>query len=175
MAGVSRAAWAHNHVLAGKIAAGASFGDTQAYGSYRLGGDFGETPYYTLPDEWRALRGFAPASVYGDWFYLGTLEYRLPLLWIDRGFGILPVYLRNISAAVFTDAGYAFESATDLGSTNLGAATLVGTGAELRGEAILGWGLGLTGRLGYAFAVHGQGGYAPGSLEGLYAWLGTSF
>lgn len=167
--------WLYNHVLAAKLAVGASFGDTQAYGSYRLGGDFGETPYYTLPDEWRALRGFPSATVYGDWFYLGSAEYRLPLVWIDRGLGMIPAYARNISAAAFVDAGYAFESAESLADPALLANTRVGAGAELRGEALLGWGLYVTGRVGYAFAVVGQDGYPIGDLGGLYAWLGTSF
>jgi len=161
-----------NHVLAFKLAAGASAGDEQRYGSYRLGGDYGESAYYTLPDEWRALRGFAPATVYGDWYYLTSIEYRLPLWLIDRGVGTIPFFARHLSAAVFVDAGNAFDG---IDNTPPIAETLVGTGAELRGSAIIGWGMPLTGRVGYAFALNGSGGYALGSADGLYAWLGTSF
>ena len=59
---------------------GLSAGDTQRYGSFRLVGSFGESGYYTLPDEWRALK-YDPASVSGDGYYLGAVEYR-PLWWM---------------------------------------------------------------------------------------------
>lgn len=164
-----------NHVIAGKVAAGASFGDSQRYGSYRLGGSFGESGYYTLPDEWRQLRGFPPAAVYGDWYYLGSLEYRMPLLRIDRGFGTLPFFARNLSGAAFVDAGNAFFSIPSDGIGDLLSGTLVGTGAELRASAVIGWGLPIRVRVGYGFAVRGSGGYALGDPAGAYAWLGTSF
>lgn len=167
--------WAHNHVLAARLALGGTLGDSQAYGSFRLGGDFGESAYYTLPDEWKPLRGFPTATVYGDWYYLGTLEYRAPLWWIDRGIGIIPAYGRLISAAAFMDAGNAVEDTAALSSANLLGTSRVGAGAELRAQAILGWGWGVSGRLGYAFSVYGDGGYPLGSLEGLYAWFGTTF
>ncbi len=165
--------WGANHVIAWKLAGGASGGDSQRYGSYRLGGSFGEAAYYTLPDEWRALRGFAPATVYGDWFYLGSVEYRLPLAVIDRGLGALPLFVRSLSASPFVDFGHAFAGPDEL-STAL-PATRVGAGAELRLTMVVGWGIGLSVRSGYAFAVRGSGGYAPGSTDGFYTWLGTSF
>lgn len=167
--------WAPNHVLAGRLSLGATFGDSERYGSFRLGGDFGDSAYYTLPEEWKPLRGFPTATVYGDWYYLGTLEYRLPLWWIDRGFGMVPFYARYISAAAFVDAGNAFEDVDALLSSDALGTTRVGTGVELRAQAIVGWGWGLSARVGYAFAAYGDGGYALGSLEGLYVWLGTTF
>jgi len=167
--------WAKNHVIAARLALGSTFGDSERYGSFRLGGDFGESAYYTLPDEWKPLRGFPTATVYGDWYYLGTLEYRMPIWWIDRGLGILPAYGRYISAAAFVDAGNAISDLGALENTNILATSLVGSGVELRAQALLGWGWGLSARLGYAFAVYGDGGYALGSPDGLYIWLGTSF
>ena len=159
-----------NHVVAWRTAAGVAGGDSQRFGNFRLGGDFGESAYNTLPDEWRALRGFPSASISGANYYLGSVEYRAPLWWLDRGFGTIPAFGRYVSAAVFLDAGYAFDTFDDINV----ASTLVGTGAELRGSAIIGWGIPLTGRVGYAFALNGAG-YSLGSSEGLYAWLGTSF
>jgi outer membrane protein assembly factor BamA len=164
--------WAANHVLATKLAGGVSTGDENRYGSYRLGGSFGESAYYTLPDEWRALRGFPAAVVYGDNYYLGSAEYRLPLLYVDRGVGVLPFFARGLSAAAFVDAGNAFSELT---SAETMAGLRVGTGAELSASAILGWGIPVTVRLGYAFAALGDGGYAPGSLGGAYAWFGSSY
>ena len=163
--------WAHNHVLATKVAAGISGGDQQRYGSYRLGGDFGESSYYTLPDEWRALRGFEPGTVYGDWYYLATAEYRLPLWYVDRGVGTLPFFAQSLSAAAFIDTGNAFLSLEEEGAL---AGTLIGTGAELRGTAVVLWGVPAMARVGYAFALRGEG-IPLGSLAGTYVWLGSSF
>jgi hypothetical protein len=160
----------NNHVFAWRLAGGAAAGDTQRFGNFRLGGDFGESAYNTLPDEWRALRGFPSATASGAGYTLGSAEYRAPIWWVDRGFGTIPAFGRYLSAAVFIDAGYAFDTFSDI---NI-AQTLVGTGAELRGSAIIGWGIPLTGRVGYAFALNGAG-YSLGDPAGLYAWLGTSF
>jgi WD40-like Beta Propeller Repeat len=160
-----------NHVLAIKLAGGSTLGDGQRYGSFRLGGSFGESGYYTLPEEWRALRGFAPASVYGDNFYLGSAEYRLPIFRLDRGVSTIPAFGRTLSAAAFVDAG----NATDELNADAIIGTRVGTGAELRGSAVLGWGVGVSARVGYAFAVRGDDGIPFGSTDGFYAWLGSSF
>jgi hypothetical protein len=161
--------WFENHVLAFKLATGLSSGDVQRYGNFRLGGSFGESGYFTLPDEWRALRGFTPATDSGANYYLGAVEYRLPVVWIDRGYKALPVFIRNISAAAFIDAGSAYDSSEELGET-----PLVGAGVELRSSIIVSWGGGLSLRGGYAFGLT-DGGIPLGSPEGLYGWLGGSF
>lgn len=163
--------WAGNHVLATKLAGGLSAGDENRYGSFRLGGSFGESAYYTLPDEWRALRGFPTAVVYGDSYYLGSAEYRLPIVHVDRGVGTLPFFGRYLSASAFVDAGNAFDELSEPALTGV----RVGTGAELIGTAIIGWGIPVTLRVGYGFGVVGDGAIAPGSLEGLYWWFGSSF
>lgn len=160
--------WGDNHVLATKMAVGFSSGDAQRYGSFRLGGSFGESGYYTLPDEWRALRGFDPASVSGDGYYLGAIEYRMPLWWIDWGYNVTPLFLRSLSGAVFTDFGMAYDAIDQLSQ-----APLMGMGAELRMSTIVSWGAPLSFRGGYAFGLNG--GVPIGSIEGFYAWLGSSF
>ena len=169
--------WLGNHVLASKAAVGLSAGDNLRYGSFRLGGSYGEGSVYMLPEEYRSLRGFPVGAAYGDLYYLASLEYRAPLWRIDRGWNTLPIFVRTLHGAVYCDAGYAFDAfpadgaalASTLGST------LVGVGAELRLSMVLGWGLGVTTRVGYGFGVNGQYAYAPGALEGLYAQLGSSF
>jgi len=169
--------WLGNHVLASRVALGLSSGDNLRYGSFRLGGSYGEGAAYMLPEEYRSLRGFPVGAAYGDMYYLTSLEYRAPIWRIDRGFNTLPLFVRTLHGAVFCDAGYAFDafptSGAEAGST-LGD-TLVGVGAELRLSMVLGWGLGLTTRLGYGFGVNGQYAYAPGSMDGFYAQLGSSF
>jgi hypothetical protein len=169
--------WAANHVLALRVAAGVSLGDGLRYGSFRLGGSYGEGSIYALPDEYRAMRGFPVASVYGDWYYLGGVEYRFPIWRIDRGFGTLPFFLRTLHAALLCDMGNAFADLPASGAevADLVGATRVGIGAELRLGLVVGWGIGLTGRLGYAFGVAGEDGIPAGSLDGLYLQMGSSF
>ncbi|MFN7146645.1 MAG: hypothetical protein ACK4YP_22920, partial [Myxococcota bacterium] len=159
-----------NHVFAWKLAGGATVGDRFRYGSFRLGGTFSENGITVVPSEWRALRGFYPASDSGEWYWLASTEYRFPLWNVDRGVGTIPVFVRNVSAAVVADAGNAFDDASGAGLDQ----TLVGVGAELRLYTILSYGMGISTRLGYAFSVMG-GGVAPGQLDGFYATLGSSF
>ncbi|MEC7985146.1 MAG: hypothetical protein VX278_08275 [Myxococcota bacterium] len=161
--------WAHNHVLALKLAGGIGAGSIQRYGAYRLGGSFGESGYYTLPDEWRALRGYTSASRSGNSFYLGAAEYRLPLMYIDRGIQSYPIFFRNISGAFFVDFGHAFD---DFSRADI--VPMVGMGAEISARIAISWGQGLTIRSGYAFSPMGDG-IPFGSNLGFYSWLGSSF
>jgi Tol biopolymer transport system component len=171
-----RVPWFDDHVFAASIAGGGTVGDRTRYGSYRLGGNFGQGGIYSLPEEYRSLRGFRPASSYGDWYYLSSLEYRLPLWWIDRGVGTIPFFAKYISATAYMDAGYAFNDLPD-GSDDqdpILASTLVGAGAEIRGRAIIGYGINAAMRLGYGFALRGDG-IPFGSIDGLYVRFDTGF
>ncbi len=159
-----------NHVLAWKLAGGASLGDTFRYGSFRLGGTFSENGITVVPSEWRSLRGFYPASDSGEWYWLASTEYRFPLWNVDRGVGTLPLFVRNVSAAVVADAGNAWTDADGAGLEN----TLAGVGAELRVYTIWSYGYGIYARFGYAMSIAG-GGIPPGDLDGFYATLGSSF
>ena len=161
--------WANNHVLAFKGAAGVGAGSVQRYGSYRLGGSFGESGYYTLPDEWRALRGYTSASRSGNSFYLASAEYRLPVLYLDRGFRTYPIFLRNLSASAFVDVGHAFDDINKINQV-----PMLGLGAEITGRIIISWGEPLSIRGGYSFAPLGDG-IPLGSIYGFYSWLGGSF
>ena len=109
------------------------------------------------------------SSASGNWYYLGSAEYRAPLWRIDRGTGTIPAFFKTLHGAVFTDIGSAFD---DPAAAPL---PLVGVGAELRLVTILGWGIGLQGRLGYAFSILGDGGYGPTDQETLYFRVGSSF
>ena len=164
------APWLANHVFAWKLAGGASLGDRFKYGSFRLGGTFSENGITVVPSEWRSLRGFYPAHDSGEWYWIASTEYRFPLWHIDRGVGTLPVFVRNVSAAVVADAGNAFDDSAGASLDQ----TLLGVGAELRLYTILSYGLGISTRLGYAFSVTG-GGVSLGDLDGFYATLGSSF
>ena len=171
-----RVPWFDDHVLAASLAGGGTIGDRTRYGSYRLGGNFGRGGIYSLPEEYRSLRGFNPAASYGDWYYLGSLEYRLPLWWIDRGVGTIPFFAKYLAATAYLDAGRAFNELPNGGEDQepLFASTLVGAGAEIRGRAIIGYGINAAMRVGYGFSVRGNG-IPLGSLDGLYVRFDTGF
>jgi len=160
--------WFYNHVLALRASGGASLGDALNFGSFRLGGTFGESGLAVLPSDYRALRGFPFGTVAGNWYYMGSAEYRMPLWRIDWGLRTYPLFLRTLHGAVFVDVGDAVDDLTQ------GTSPLVGVGGELRLSTVVGWGAGLQLRAGYAFAAAGPG-YPIGSIGGAYFRFGTSF
>ena len=170
--------WLKNHVLAARFVLGATVGTEIAQRTFRIGGPFGDSPFVSLPDRYYALRGYPTSSMRGDHLYLGSLEYRFPLLRIERGFATAPLWLRGISATVFAEAGQVFSTrdyagfrGSSAGFAEFWANTRPSVGAELQGDIVLGWGGGFVGRVGYSFGF-GQGAYPSGIA---YAQLGTSF
>lgn len=169
--------WPGNHVLAARVVAGGTVGDKVPQGTFRLGGSYGDSPYLSLPDRFYALRGYPAASQRGDHSWLATLEYRLPLLRIERGPWALPLWLRSIALSLYGEAGAAVSdddfrsmSFTD-GLQTFALSTRPSIGAELVGEAVVFWGSPLSGRVGYAY------GFGPGATAGgaFYAQVGGAF
>jgi len=170
--------WARNHVLAMRFALGATVGTTVPQRSYRIGGPYGENPYVSLPDRYYALRGYPTSFMRGDHLYLGTVEYRMPLFYLERGLWTAPVFLRSVALAVFAEAAQAFNtedyasySGSPEGFLAFWSSTRPSFGVELVGDAVIGWGAGIQGRIGYAIGV-GNGALPGGSV---YAQLGASF
>ena len=170
--------WLRNHVLAARFALGATLGTEVTQPTFRIGGPYGDSPFVSLPDRYYALRGYPTSSMRGDHLYLATVEYRFPLLWIERGFATAPLWLRGISMNVFAEAGQVFDNTTyapfrgsPQGFTAFWANTRPSIGAELLGDIVVGWGGGFTGRLGYSIGF-GEGAFPAGIV---YAQLGASF
>ncbi|MFM2161377.1 MAG: hypothetical protein RLZZ383_889, partial [Pseudomonadota bacterium] len=157
-----------NHVFAFRAAAGAAL-DLQgsAYlGNWQLGGNLGDGAFYVRPPEYRMLRGYPYGAARGDNYWLTSAEYRAPIIRIDQGLGALPVFVRVLHAAVFVDAGHAFDQVD--GIEEVFAPALVGVGAELRLSFVAWWSSALDVRVGYATGVTRPdlaiGPSAPGSL-----------
>ena len=170
--------WLRNHVVALRFAGGATLGTQIPQRTFRIGGPYGDSPYVSLPDRYYALRGYPTSSMRGDHVYLGSIEYRLPLLLIERGLLTAPVWLRSVSAVIFAEAGQTFDTSTyaeyrgsPAGFFAFWRATRPSVGVELVGDAVLGWGGVFTGRIGYAYGF-GEGALPTGAV---YAQLGTSF
>jgi len=173
----------HNHVLAMRAGTGLTLGATDFLGNYQLGGNIGDSAFYVTPDEFRMLRGYPFASDIGDMYWVGNLEYRFPIWHVQRGVGTIPAYGRNLSGAFFVDTGNAFNSPAASGRASTASEfasaafsdPLVGVGAEISFRAMIGWGLGITGRTGYAIGLTEGGLTFEDPLRPLYFQLGGSF
>ena len=109
------------------------------------------------------LRGFARDAFSGEAYALGTAEYRFPLWNVETGAWTLPVYLRRLHAALYTDVGDAFRPAP----FKLHA----GAGVELRAEVVLGYILPTDFRFGCAHGLENS----PQAILDCYAALGGVF
>lgn len=147
---------ARHQVLALRAAGGMTWGDRLVQGTFGLGGALGEGSfggggsYNYFP-----LRGLPVSALSRTRAMLFSSEYRFPLLNALRGLGTVPLFLKDIDGALFVDYGNAWN-AHEYGSDGIRDFFdnfLMGVGAELRGNFIVGHGLPMHGRLGYGIIV----------------------
>jgi hypothetical protein len=139
--------WLRHHSVALHAGAGTSGGAFPGRGAFYVG-SFVELP---LVDTVRnvliqggvTLRGYPSVIEAGRSYALGNIEYRFPIVNIDRGPSTLPFFLNRISGNVFLDYGSAFDVLDN-------AQPKTGTGAELWFDSTLGYIAAFTFRLGYA-------------------------
>jgi hypothetical protein len=163
--------WRRSHVLALRLSGGFGVRDGQPRPLFYLGGfptyQFTEfiTALATLSaSSGVALRGYPQFSRAGDQFHLLNVEYRFPIVQIDRGPSTNPVYLSRLYGGAFCDVGNAFFGrfrASDLA---------VGVGAELLADVIFGYYLPYTVRFGLAQGLTGD----DATLQG-YALFSSPF
>lgn len=162
-----RLPWARHHVLAFLARGGIGSGDLGDRRLFSLGGPVLRDPLLDLLYTGRfvgtgILRGYEPGAFVGSHLLLGTVEYRLPLLHLDRGPWTLPFYAGRLSGAIFVEAGDAFDG--------FGAARLhPAAGAELRLNVLAGNLAGAI-RLGY-----GHGFDRPEGGHRAYLGIGAGF
>ncbi len=106
--------WGTHHVLA--LALSGRHVPTGSYvrrGLYATGGFVDESLYDSYNSVIRqsafVLRGYAPGQFIGTSYNLLNVEYRLPLIYADRGLSTLPIFLRTLSAVLFFDYGGAYS------------------------------------------------------------------
>ena len=87
----------------------------------------------------------------GDQVVLYSAEYRIPLATnVNWGVGTLPVFLDEVHMSIFSDAGdIRYRTST----SQLFSRILVSAGAEIMGNFVLGYGLPITGRIGYGIIL----------------------
>lgn len=138
-----------DHALALRLGGGISGGDPRARTAYVVGGVPRQDLLSDLLNQAAAgavwLRGFEPSSLGGWSFVLGTAEYRLPLVRGRAGLSTLPVFVEDLTATAFVDAGGASYD-VDFPWRALH----IGLGAELRVRLDLFYGMATDLRLGYA-------------------------
>jgi len=105
--------WGAHHVLALGLSGGTSTGNYVRRGLYATGGFVDESLYDSYNSVIRqsafVLRGYAPGQFIGSSYNLLNAEYRLPLLYADRGLSTLPIFLRTVSGVLFFDYGGAYS------------------------------------------------------------------
>jgi hypothetical protein len=149
-----------HHVLALGLSGGAAAGTYPRRGLFFTGG-FADTPAFDVFVDGTQqgaflLRGYEPAQFVGNTFSLLNVEYRAPLLYVDRGVSTLPAYLRTVWMTLFFDAGGAFNR---VDPDDPLASFHAGIGGELWFDVTLGYFTQANLRLGVA---HGLDSLAPG-------------
>jgi hypothetical protein len=79
------------------------------------------------------LHGYPAGSVSGSQYHLANLEYRVPIVEIERGLATLPFYFRRVHFAALFDAGNAFDGGFDPADLRFA------VGASLRLDMVFGF------------------------------------
>ena len=156
-----------HHVIAIRSGGGVSTGERSLQRVFRLGGsapapdvlDFGR-------DVFAWLRGFPVDTFAGSRVAAASVEYRWPVLRIQRGFGTWPIFLHTMHAAAFADAGHAWTRSFQIRDAKTSA------GAELSFDLALGYSAPLTTSIGAAWRRDGSGHVAGGAA---YVRIGRAF
>ena len=179
--------WRRNHVLALRGATGTTFGVPESGGTFRLGGSYGQGSYIGTPSHGYPLHGYSSGAMTGDRLVVLSSEYRFPLFFLERGLGVLPIYIRGVHAAVIVDVGqvwsaYDYPTHQQLADGDVALGDLLGawiqgfrtgTAVEISADIVPLWQGMLRAKMGYqmGFASNGMK-FGP---ESFYFQMGTSF
>jgi hypothetical protein len=98
-----------HHVLLVRAFGGTSTGQAPSQGAYQLGGDNPGDITLTLNDQIVTLRGYPANVLRGQKAALGSLEYRFPIMNLERGWDTKPFFYRRLFGALFFEAGNAWD------------------------------------------------------------------
>lgn len=147
----------NNNVFAFRMAGGIAWGDRIIPGTFSLGGSLGEGVMVgPASSRYFSLRGLPLSTLSRDRAMLISGEFRLPIVSPQHGVGTWPLFLNNLHLALFGDYGDAWDKRDARTKSNLGDFFndfFLGVGLETRADFVIGHGLPLTGRLGYAIIV----------------------
>lgn len=145
----------HHHVLAFRVMGGMTWGDQINQGTFVVGGSRGEGTFAPRSSlSYFPLRGLPNAAIGATRAMIMSMEYRFPIVDPQRGLGTWPIGLKSMHGAIFADYGdgWLADQKPDRLSDFFDNFYL-GVGAEIRGDFVIGHGLPVKGRLGYAIIV----------------------
>ena len=171
------------HVLAARVAGGIATGPGADKFHFNIGGAsgrpedvsglelFGGVPLF-FP-----VRGFFRGERFGRYAWTASAEYRLPLLNINRGLGLVPFHMDRLAASLFFDAGNAWGPVEpELGLdpfNNERRSAIASIGAEVSSNVTAFWTSDLTVRFGVALPLSDTDGGGNGLVG--YVRVGRTF
>jgi outer membrane protein assembly factor BamA len=103
-------AFPRHGVIAARVAAASSSGDEVARRVFSASGSGPRPAAFAFDtDAIGLMRGFEEGDVIGYHAAVVNIDYRFPLLDVQRGWGTLPIFLRQVHGAVFADVGQAWN------------------------------------------------------------------
>jgi hypothetical protein len=139
-------------VVAARIAGASSWGDERAARVFSASGNGPQPIRFDFDsDAIGLLRGLDDSDLLGRHAASVNLDYRFPLMRIERGAGTLPIFARVVHGALFVGAAHAWDT------TFRGQDVRVAAGAELSLDAVIGYVLPVTFTTGAAWVSHDRG------------------
>lgn len=163
-----------NHVFGLRASGGVAAGSGADASHFEVGGASGANLPVDFLEVGQGLlfpvRGYTTASRWGRYAWSATVEYRFPIMLVNRGAGLFPLHVDWISGALFLDGGNAWGPELDVhGFDSPRRDALASTGAEVLVRTLPLWFQNLNLRVGVAFPLVEEDG--PRS----YLRLGLSF
>jgi Tol biopolymer transport system component len=160
-------AWPQHGVIAARVAAATSWGERDVRREFSASGSGPQPGGFRFGfDAIGLLRGFPDDDALGPHAAVINLDYRVPLLRIERGAGTLPAFARTLHGTVFVDAGHVWDESFRASDAR------VAIGGELSLDVVLGYSLPLR-FTGGASWRHDPSGRERGAA--LFGRIGTAF
>jgi hypothetical protein len=158
---------ARHATVALRGAAAGSWGDPEARRVFSASGSGPQPGGFGFGrDAIGLLRGVAEGDVAGTRAVVVNLDFRFPLVRVDRGVGTIPLFVRNVHGAVFADAGHAWTEHPRWSDSR------TSIGAEVSIDTVVGFVLPVTLTAGGAWqrdGAHGDRGFVS------FARIGRAF
>jgi hypothetical protein len=126
-------------VVAARAAGATAWGDDRVRRTFDASGPGPTGTGFNLDaDAIGLLRGAAPGALNGPHAAVANLDLRVPIAFVERGWGTVPVFLQSIHATAFADAGHAWRGRFSMDDVS------TSFGAELSFDTVLGYVLPVT-------------------------------
>jgi Tol biopolymer transport system component len=140
-----------HHILAGRLVGGLATGDVLLQRAFQLGSPLITEEIITLDETSYFLRGYPARRFRGQRMALASLEYRFPIVNIERGIRTWPFFFRRIHGTLFADTGNTWDKHTRISDFK------TGVGGEIKLDMNLAYHLRLSWRLGMAYGLDDEG------------------